>query len=102
MGKITVPALRTVLVVVLAGSLFVQTVMVALPADDMEDGVLADGRLPLLLIVVLGIGAAQAVLVCAWRLVAALCEVLDCRPGDLLRWEAESLPGEATAAGRHR
>ncbi|MGY4274036.1 hypothetical protein ACVILE_000216 [Streptomyces sp. M18.1] len=102
MGKTTVPALRTVLVVMLAGSLFVQTVMVALPADDMEGGVLADRRLPLLLIVVLGIGAAQAVLVCVWRLVATLCEVLDCRPGDLLRGEAESLPGEATTVGRHR
>ncbi|MGI5275029.1 hypothetical protein [Streptomyces rochei] len=102
MGKITVPALRTVLVVMLACSLFVQTVLVALPADDMEDGVLADGRPPLLLIAILGIGAAQTVLVCVWRLVAMLCEVLDCRPGDLLRGEAESLPGEATAAGRHR
>lgn len=23
----------------------------------------------------------------------ALCEVLDCQPGDLLRWEAEELSG---------
>ncbi|WP_339153191.1 helix-turn-helix domain-containing protein [Streptomyces sp. F41] len=28
---------------------------------------------------------------------AALCEVLDCRPGDLLRWEAEA---EETANSR--
>ncbi|MFF5981748.1 DUF2975 domain-containing protein [Streptomyces olindensis] len=69
MGKITVLALRAVLVALLAGSLFVQTVMVALLADDMEGGVLADRRVPILLIVVLGIASAQAVLVCVWQLV---------------------------------
>ncbi|CAL9282559.1 DUF2975 domain-containing protein [Streptomyces olindensis] len=69
MGKITVLALRAVLVALLAGSLFVQTVMVALLADDMEGSVLADRRVPILLIVVLGIGTAQAVLVCVWQLV---------------------------------
>ncbi|MEF9527548.1 MULTISPECIES: DUF2975 domain-containing protein [Streptomyces] len=70
MGKITMVALRTVLVALLAGSLFVQTVMVALLADDMEGGVLADRRVPILLIVVLGIATAQTVLVCVWRLVS--------------------------------
>ncbi|AIJ18308.1 DUF2975 domain-containing protein [Streptomyces violaceoruber] len=70
MGKITMVALRTVLVALLAGSLFVQTVMVALLADDMEGGVLADRRVPILLIVVLGIVTAQTVLVCVWRLVS--------------------------------
>lgn len=70
MGKITMVALRTVLVALLAGSLFVQTVMVALLAGDMEGGVLADRRVPILLIVVLGIGTAQTVLVCVWRLVS--------------------------------
>ncbi|MEU0584608.1 DUF2975 domain-containing protein [Streptomyces sp. NPDC006132] len=69
MGKITVLALRAVLVALLAGSLFVQTVMVALLADDMEGGVLADRRVPILLIVVLGIASAQTVLVCVWQLV---------------------------------
>ncbi|MEU6912434.1 DUF2975 domain-containing protein [Streptomyces olindensis] len=69
MGKITVLALRAVLVALLAGSLFVQTVMVALLADDMEGGALADRRVPILLIVVLGIASAQAVLVCVWQLV---------------------------------
>ncbi|MET7814042.1 DUF2975 domain-containing protein [Streptomyces sp. NPDC005395] len=69
MGRITVLALRAVLVALLAGSLFVQTVMVALLADDMEGGVLADRRVPILLIVVLGIGTAQTVLVCVWHLV---------------------------------
>ncbi|MFF8597918.1 DUF2975 domain-containing protein [Streptomyces sp. NPDC015232] len=70
MGKITVLTLRAVLVVLLAGSLFVQTVMVALLAEDMEGGVLADRRVPILAIVVLGIGAAQTVLVCVWQLLA--------------------------------
>ncbi|RBL82515.1 transcriptional regulator, partial [Streptomyces cavourensis] len=28
---------------------------------------------------------------------AALCEVLDCQPGDLLRWEAEDTAGSRTA-----
>ncbi|MFK4092369.1 DUF2975 domain-containing protein [Streptomyces anthocyanicus] len=70
MGKITMVALRTVLVALLAGSLFVQTVMVALLAGDMEGGVLADRRVPILLIVVLGIVTAQTVLVCVWRLVS--------------------------------
>ncbi|MER6711273.1 MULTISPECIES: DUF2975 domain-containing protein [unclassified Streptomyces] len=69
MGKITVLALRAVLVALLAGSLFVQTVMVALLADDMEGSVLADRRVPILLIVVLGIASAQTVLVCVWQLV---------------------------------
>lgn len=50
MGKITMVALRTVLVALLAGSLFVQTVMVALLAGDMEGGVLADRRVPILIV----------------------------------------------------
>ncbi|WUK67716.1 helix-turn-helix domain-containing protein [Streptomyces coelicoflavus] len=42
-------------------------------------------------------GRAKAV---RFTTLAALCEVLDCQPGDLLRWEAESLSDEATPAGR--
>jgi hypothetical protein len=30
---------------------------------------------------------------------AALCEVLKCQPGDLLRWEAEDGPTTATSPG---
>jgi hypothetical protein len=69
MGKITVLALRAVLVALLAGSVFVQTVMVALSAGDMSDSALAGRRVPILLIVDLGIVTAQVVLVCVWQLV---------------------------------
>ncbi|CAM5380550.1 helix-turn-helix transcriptional regulator [Streptomyces tanashiensis] len=36
-------------------------------------------------------GRAKAV---RFATLAALCEVLDCQPGDLLRWEAEVAGGE--------
>jgi hypothetical protein len=70
-GKLTVLALRAVLVALLAGSLFVQTVMVALLANDLEelDAELAHLRTPILVITVLGIATAQVVLVSVWRLV---------------------------------
>ncbi|GAA3793061.1 DUF2975 domain-containing protein [Streptomyces phyllanthi] len=71
MGKLTVLTLRTVLVVLLAGSVFVQAVMVPLLATDLE-GLNADYaylRTPLLVIIVLGVVTAQVVLVCVWRLV---------------------------------
>ena len=51
MGKLTVLALRVVLCAGLAGSLFVQGVMVPLLADDLED---VDVRVPVLVIVVRG------------------------------------------------
>jgi hypothetical protein len=72
MGKLTVLALRTVLVALLGGSVFVQTVMVALLANDLEedfDPEIADLRMPILVIIVLGILTAQVVLVCVWQLV---------------------------------
>jgi hypothetical protein len=71
MGKLTVLALRAVLVALLAGSVFVQTVMVVLLANDLEDvgADLAYGPAPILVITVLGIVTAQVVLVCVWRLV---------------------------------
>lgn len=71
MGKLTVLALRAVLVVLLAGSLFVQTVMVPLLAIDLTelDAPIAYLRIPFLVITVLGIGTVQVVLVCVWRLV---------------------------------
>jgi hypothetical protein len=71
MGKLTVLALRAVLVVLLAGSLFVQAVMVPLLGADLE-GVDADLAYPpaaFLVTIVLGIMTAQVVLVCVWRLV---------------------------------
>jgi hypothetical protein len=68
----SVGALRVVLVMLLIGSVFVQTVMVTLLAIDLDDDFdrqLADRRLPIIVIVVLGIVAIQIVLVCVWRLV---------------------------------
>jgi hypothetical protein len=72
MGKLTVLALRIVLVALLAGSVFVQTVMAWLVASDLEDldPDYAYIRTPFLAIMVLGILACQVVLVCVWRLVS--------------------------------
>jgi putative transcriptional regulator len=39
-------------------------------------------------------GRAKAV---RFATLGALCEVLECQPGDLLRWEAEDAAGESTA-----
>lgn len=71
MGKLTVLALRAVIVALLAGSVFVQTVMVALLANDLKDldADIAYLRVPILVITVLAIVTAQVVLVCVWRLV---------------------------------
>ncbi|WP_406441612.1 DUF2975 domain-containing protein [Streptomyces sp. NBC_00631] len=67
MGKLTVGALRAVLGVVFAGTVFVQAGMVwALAAKP------ADGSLPLTplrVITILGMVSAQVALVCVWRLV---------------------------------
>jgi hypothetical protein len=72
MANLMVMALRAVIVVLLAGSVFVQTVMVALMAPDMDDetDLAAYQRVGFLVIVVLGIVTAQVVLACVWRLVA--------------------------------
>ncbi|MBB4920813.1 DUF2975 domain-containing protein [Streptosporangium saharense] len=72
MGKLTVLGLRGVLVALLGGSLFTQLVMVPLLNADMNDlrPDMAYLRVPFLTIVVLGIVAAQVVLVCVWRLVS--------------------------------
>ena len=67
MGKLTVGALRAVLVVVLAGTVFVQALMVWALATDPEDGALP--LTPLRLITILGMVSAQVALVCVWRLV---------------------------------
>jgi putative transcriptional regulator len=46
-------------------------------------------------------GRAKAV---RFTTLAALCEALDCQPGDLLRWEADDAPGvdDAEPAERAR
>ncbi len=67
MGKLTVRALRAVLVVVLAGTVFVQASMVWALATDPEDGSLP--LIPLRVITILGMVSVQVALVCVWRLV---------------------------------
>ncbi|MDX2644906.1 DUF2975 domain-containing protein [Streptomyces sp. NPDC001902] len=69
MGKLTVRALRAVLVVVFAGTVFVQAGMVwaLVSGNDPEDGSLP--LTPLRLITILGMLSAQVALVCVWRLV---------------------------------
>ncbi|MER5475904.1 DUF2975 domain-containing protein [Streptomyces sp. NPDC002734] len=67
MGKLTVGALRVVLVVVLAGTVFVQAGMVWALAYDPEDGSLP--LTPLRLVTMLGMATVQVAAVCVWRLV---------------------------------
>ncbi|QIY66737.1 DUF2975 domain-containing protein [Streptomyces sp. RPA4-2] len=70
MGKLAVRALRAVLVVVLAGTVFVQAGMVwaLVSGSDPEDGSLP--LTPLRVITILGMASAQVALICVWRLVA--------------------------------
>jgi hypothetical protein len=67
MGQWTVRALRAVLGVVLAGTVFVQVGMVWALFTDPEQGTLP--LLPLRIITVLGMATVQVALVCVWRLV---------------------------------
>ncbi|MFI6316575.1 DUF2975 domain-containing protein [Nonomuraea sp. NPDC050556] len=69
MGALTVRALRVVLVGVLASTVFVQAVMlwVLISGSDPEDG--SFPLTPVRVIVILGIVAAQVIVVCVWRLV---------------------------------
>ncbi|MER7397547.1 DUF2975 domain-containing protein [Streptomyces sp. NPDC000151] len=69
MGKLTVVALRAVLVVVLAGTVFVQASMMwaLVSGSDPEDGSLP--LTPLRVITILGMVSVQVALVCVWRLV---------------------------------
>ncbi|HYO32721.1 MAG TPA: DUF2975 domain-containing protein [Nocardioidaceae bacterium] len=71
MGKLTDLSLRIVLVMVFAGSLFLQAVMVPLLASDLEadfGSYAAQVRTQLIVLVVLGIVTVQVVVVCVWRL----------------------------------
>jgi Protein of unknown function (DUF2975) len=71
MGRLTVLALRIVLALALAGSLFVQAVMLPLLATDLEEDFgsdVAGVAVPVLLIIVLGIVTVQVTMVCVWRL----------------------------------
>jgi len=67
MGKLTILALRVVLALGLAGSVFVQAVMVPLFWVDLDEAP-AGVRISLVVIVVLGIATMQVSAVCVWRL----------------------------------
>jgi hypothetical protein len=67
MGQLTVLALRVVLALALAGSLFVQAVMVPLIWMDLDYAPTAV-RVPFVVIVVLVIVTMQVSAVCVWRL----------------------------------
>ncbi|GAA2756317.1 DUF2975 domain-containing protein [Actinopolymorpha rutila] len=72
MGKLTVLALRAVLVALFAGSVFVQTVMVPLLAGDLGEPdaeLAAYQRTSVVVILVLGFLAVEVVLACVWQLV---------------------------------
>ncbi len=70
MGTWAILALRIVLAGALAGSLFVQVVMLPLVVNDMKgsDPEVLDLRAPLAVIIFLGILTTQVVMVCVWRL----------------------------------
>ena len=69
MGKLTILALRIVIALVLAGSLFVQVRVVPLLSADLVEAGAPDGpRIALLAIVVLGIVCVQVTAICVWRL----------------------------------
>lgn len=68
MGNVAVVTLKAVLALCLLGSVFVQTVMVALLASDLNESPMRGRDVPILLIVVLGVVCTQVVGVCVWRL----------------------------------
>jgi Protein of unknown function (DUF2975) len=69
-GRLTVPALRAVIVVLFAGSVFVQAVMAPLMAGNLRQLEPEHAYLgtPLLVVVVLGMVTVEVVLACVWRL----------------------------------
>jgi len=67
MGNVVVLALRVVIAIALAGSLFVQAVMVPLLWIDLDEAPVGV-RVPFVVIVVLGIVTLQVTAVCIWRL----------------------------------
>ncbi|MFJ8676983.1 DUF2975 domain-containing protein [Streptomyces sp. NPDC093589] len=69
MGKLTVRALRAVMVALLAGSVLAQAVLVAMLTGAMEGSVFADRHAPALVITILGFVTVQVVLFCVWQLV---------------------------------
>lgn len=70
MGSLTIVALRAVLAVALAGTLFVQLVMVPLLVVDLNEAAAPTWSVvaPVAVIVVLGILCLQVIMGCVWRL----------------------------------
>lgn len=72
MGKLTILALRVVLAGVLAGSVVVQGFLVPLLATDLAVGDfgpdLARMKVPIVIIVILGVVTLQVTVICIWRL----------------------------------
>ena len=70
MGDLALRTLRVVLAAVLAGTLFVQLVMVPLLAGDLDDlePDYTHLRIPLIVIPFLGLVTIQATVFCVWRL----------------------------------
>ena len=69
MDKLTVLALRIVIAICLAGSLFVQVVIVPLVWADLEGAPLW-GKISLVVIFVLGIVTMQITAICVWQLLS--------------------------------
>lgn len=69
MDRLTILALRIVIALCLAGSLFVQVVIVPLLWADLENAPLW-GRISLVVIIVLGIATMQVTAVCVWQLLS--------------------------------
>jgi hypothetical protein len=67
MGGLAVRGLQVIIAVALAGSVFVQCVMVPLTWLDMDDA-RPEIRVPFVVILVLGIGTLQVTGVCIWKL----------------------------------
>jgi hypothetical protein len=68
-GRLTMVTLRAVLATAIAGSMFVQAVMVPLLWVDLDDVAISrPARVSLVVLVVLGIATMQVVAVCVWRL----------------------------------
>ena len=69
MGNATIVALRIVIALALAGSVFVQAVMVPLIWADLDESELTDAaRVSLVIIVILGVVTMQVTAVCVWKL----------------------------------
>src|SRR5690349_8504876 len=67
MGRLAVLALRVVIVIAFAGSLFVQGVLVPLIWIDMDDA-RPSVRIPIAAILFLGVLTMQVTAVCIWKL----------------------------------